>query len=395
MKKFFFVLLLTISSYSQNLNFIDLQNIPAEYHSLLTTTVFNNKIIINCGTGSDNGEYYTYDFLFQYDTELNTWSTIIPDNELADKRYANGEVIGNSLYLFNGSNSFTGEQNNLVEIVNLETNEVTYGAENPLSRNEAGSASDGSNIFVFGGETSNDTYTNKLYSYNISSDVWTMLADMPTPQTTRGEIINDKIYVIGGYNGSVSNIIDIYNIENNEWESQFIMPDGVSANSLAVHNDLIFIIGDYIDLDRINYFDTSNEVFISVDNNMIGRRHSDAEVIDNNIYLIGGNQTASPNDGGWLNSLQKASLNDVLSTATINLTSEVIILPNPTTDFIKIKTISFSKYIYNIYDVTGKRVLWGENENDKYLSITNLSNGIYYFEVIFENFSKTFKIIKE
>ena len=141
MKKFFFVLLLTISSYSQNLNFIDLQNIPAEYHSLLTTTVFNNKIIINCGTGSDNGEYYTYDFLFQYDTELNTWSTIIPDNELADKRYANGEVIGNSLYLFNGSNSFTGEQNNLVEIVNLETNEVTYGAENPLSRNEAGSAS--------------------------------------------------------------------------------------------------------------------------------------------------------------------------------------------------------------------------------------------------------------
>jgi len=390
MKKFFFVLLLTISSYSQNLNFIDLQNIPAEYHSLLTTTVFNNKIIINCGTGSDNGEYYTYDFLFQYDTELNTWSTIIPDNELADKRYANGEVIGNSLYLFNGSNSFTGEQNNLVEIVNLETNEVTYGAENPLSRNEAGSASDGSNIFVFGGETSNDTYTNKLYSYNISSDVWTMLADMPTPQ-----IINDKIYVIGGYNGSVSNIIDIYNIENNEWESQFIMPDGVSANSLAVHNDLIFIIGDYIDLDRINYFDTSNEVFISVDNNMIGRRHSDAEVIDNNIYLIGGNQTASPNDGGWLNSLQKASLNDILSTATINLTSEVIILPNPTTDFIKIKTISFSKYIYNIYDVTGKRVLWGENENDKYLSITNLSNGTYYFEVVFENFSKTFKIIKE
>ena len=395
MKKFFFVLLLTISSYSQNLNFIDLQNIPAEYHSLLTTTVFNNKIIINCGTGSDNGEYYTYDFLFQYDTELNTWSTIIPDNELADKRYANGEVIGNSLYLFNGSNSFTGEQNNLVEIVNLETNEVTYGAENPLSRNEAGSASDGSNIFVFGGETSNDTCTNKLYSYNISSDVWTMLDDMPTPQTTRGEIINDKIYVIGGYNGSVSNIIDIYNIENNEWESQFIMPDGVSANSLAVHNDLIFIIGDYIDLDRINYFDTSNEVFISVDNNMIGRRHSDAEVIDNNIYLIGGNQTASPNDGGWLNSLQKASLNDILSTATINLTSEVIILPNPTTDFIKIKTISFSKYIYNIYDVTGKRVLWGENENDKYLSITNLSNGTYYFEVVFENFSKTFKIIKE
>ena len=320
--------------YSQNLNFTNLENIPSDYHSLLTTSVYNNKIIINCGQSSMN----PYDFLHQYDISSEIWTTITPNNPLVDKRYANGEVIGNNLYLFNGTSNQTLIANNLVEIVNLQTNEVNYGAENPLPRNEAGSASDGSNIYVFGGETSNNTYTNKLYSYNINSDVWTMLADMPTPQTTRGEIINDKIYVIGGYNGSVSNIIDIYNIENNEWESQFIMPDGVSANSLAVYNDLIFIVGDYIELDRINYFDTSNEVFISVDNNMIGRRHSDAEVIDNNIYLIGGNQTANPNDGGWLNSLQKASLNDVLSTATINLTSEVIILPNPTTDFIKIKT---------------------------------------------------------
>lgn len=388
MKNFFFFFLLSISSYSQNLNFIDLENIPADYHSLLTTSVFNNKIIINCGNGYVNGEYYTYDFLFQYDTESNTWSTIIPDNELEDKIYANGEVIGNSLYLFNGYG------NNLVEIVNLETNEVTYGAENPLSRSKSGSAVNGNKIYVFGGEIDSNNYSSQLYSYNVDSDIWTLLADMPNPRETRGEIINNKIYAIGGYNGSVSNIIDIYNIESNEWESQFIMPYGVSANSLTVYNDLIFIVGDYSELDRIGYFDTSNEVFNTVNNNMIGRRHSDSEVINNNIYLIGGNYTSSATDGGWLNSTQRANLNDALSIPTINQLKGITISPNPTIENIKVNINSSKKYLFNIYDNTGKKVLTGENITSDHISLSKISKGIYYIEVILENFSKTFKIIK-
>ena len=97
-----------------SLDFTDSQDIP-ENISLLTTSKYGNKIIINCGDIYPS----VYDFLYIYDSSSDQWETFQPNVSLIDKRYGNGEIIGDYLYLFNGElNSNLNNYNQELEIIN-------------------------------------------------------------------------------------------------------------------------------------------------------------------------------------------------------------------------------------------------------------------------------------
>ena len=398
MKKLILLLLIPLVSFSQQMNFNDLPDIPVDYISLLTTSKWDNKIIINGGHANiETQPDYSYDYLLVFDISNNSWSTLTtsePLNANSTRRYKNGEIMYGELYLFNGTT-----YNNELLRVNLDSGFVGYFQDNPLPREQAGSATDNyCMMYTFGGIIYSDgeetLYTNSLYQYHCDANEWTELAPMPESKSTRGEIINGKLYTIGGYNGSVSNKIDVYNIATNIWENQFTMPFSVSANALTVEGNKIFILGDYIELERIAYFDIQDETFTIIENNMIGRRHFDAEIINQELYIIGGNQTSSSSDGGWLNSIQKADISQLLSTSENEQISNLIAYPNPTSDHININNMSgFKDYV--IYDSSSKLLKNGKQIENRKISIKDLAKGTYFISLNFESFSKTFKIIKE
>ena len=157
---------------------------------------------------------------------------------------------------------------------------------------------------------------------------------------------------IGGYNGNVSNKIDVYNPETNQWEYQYVMPFSVSANATAVYGDKIFIISDFTEMTRIIVFDTVDLSYTSVENNMINRRHFDAEIFNDELYVICGNYTSSLYESG-LRSLQAASVGELLSlknTSNHNFT----IYPNPTISIINIEQ-DFTTA--KVYDISGRELL--------------------------------------
>ena len=398
MKKLILLLFIPLVSFSQQMNFNDLPDIPVDYISLLTTSKWDNKIIINGGHANIEAQPdYSYDYLLVFDISNYSWSTLTtsePLNANSTRRYKNGEIMYGELYLFNGTT-----YNNELLRVNLDSGFVGYLQDNPLPREQAGSATDNyCMMYTFGGIIYSDgeetLYTNSLYQYHCDANEWTELAPMPEAKSTRGEIINGKLYTIGGYNGSVSNKIDVYNIATNIWENQFTMPFSVSANALTIEGNKIFILGDYIELDRIAYFDIQDETFTIIENNMIGRRHFDAEIINQELYIIGGNQTSSSSDGGWLNSIQKADISQLLSISENEQISNLIVYPNPTSDYININNLSgFKDYV--IYDSSSKLLKSGKQIENRKISIKNLIKGTYFISLKFENFSKTFKIIKE
>jgi hypothetical protein len=398
MKKLILLLLIPLVSFSQQMNFNDLPDIPVDYISLLTTSKWDNKIIINGGHANiETQPDYSYDYLLVFDISNNSWSTLTtsePLNANSTRRYKNGEIMYGELYLFNGTT-----YNNELLRVNLDSGFVGYLQDNPLPREQAGSATDNyCMMYTFGGIIYSDgeetLYTNSLYQYHCDANEWTELAPMPESKSTRGEIINGKLYTIGGYNGSVSNKIDVYNIATNIWENQFTMPFSVSANALTVEGNKIFILGDYIELERIAYFDIQDETFTIIENNMIGRRHFDAEIINQELYIIGGNQTSSSSDGGWLNSIQKADISQLLSISENEQISNLIAYPNPTSDHININNMSgFKDYV--IYDSSSKLLKNGKQIENRKISIKDLAKGTYFISLNFESFSKTFKIIKE
>ena len=355
---------------------------------MLTTSKYGNKIIINCGDIYPS----VYDFLYIYDSLSDQWETFQPNVSLIDKRYGNGEIIGDYLYLFNGElNSNLNNYNQELEIINLTSGEVSYGTNNPIPREQAGSAQLNNNIYVFGGFDDNNYYST-FYYYNTSFDSWTELPNMPEAKNTRGEILNNKLYTIGGYNGSVSNKIDVFDLTTNQWESQFVMPFSVSANSLSAIDDLIFILGDYTELNRIALFDTSNQTFINIENNMIGRRHFDSEIINSEIYIVGGNYT--PSSESWLNSVQNASIEQILGDASYESINKIIIYPNPSTNFINIKS-DYDSLQYEIYDTSSKIVQTGQVLKNNNIRINNLSQNTYFLKLFRQGFSKTFKFVKQ
>ncbi|RTZ49901.1 hypothetical protein EJ377_07030 [Chryseobacterium arthrosphaerae] len=77
-----------------------------------------------------------------------------------------------------------------------------------------------------------------------------------TAKETKGKIVNNKLYVIGGFNGTSSNLIDVFDLDTNRWTHQYKMPVGVSGHSLAVADSKIFIVGDYDNQSFLAYFDT-------------------------------------------------------------------------------------------------------------------------------------------
>ncbi len=76
-------------------------------------------------------------------------------------------------------------------------------------------------VYVFGGAISPSIVVNNVQIYDIATDTWTSGTAMPTPRAAAiAGIIGGKIYVCGGFNGSVDlAVTERYDPIGNNWAS--------------------------------------------------------------------------------------------------------------------------------------------------------------------------------
>jgi len=118
-------------------------------------------------------------------------------------------------------------------------------------------------------------------------------------------------------------------------------------------------------------------------------------VVDNPIVDDTHNEKVNSTLSGFYKALPK----DKTQISNIISDDLVSVYPNPVKDFITINTSkqSFnSKNRIRIYDVVGKMVLEEQtNSNIEKVNISSFSSGVYYVEVLNDNFMSTHKIIKK
>ena len=71
------------------------------------------------------------------------------------------------------------------------------------------------NIYVFGGQTSSNTISSKVFKYDPNSDTWSYVTDMKTPRRGLGSaVIGNEIYVFGGIddNNNITNKVEIFKV---------------------------------------------------------------------------------------------------------------------------------------------------------------------------------------
>lgn len=181
----------------------DNANFPPRF--LHSSVVFDNKIWVINGLDSS-----TYNDVWSSSDGV-TWTLINDNPPLASSIVNESLVFDNKMWVL-GGNTDNGVTNNVYSSSDgVDWQLVT---ENPgfSSRNISASAVLDSKMWIFGGETSSGL-TNDIW-YTSDGISWFEATSGPVNYTTRfghtTGVLNNKIYIIAGYNTEGSNLNDVW-----------------------------------------------------------------------------------------------------------------------------------------------------------------------------------------
>ena len=231
--------------------------------------------------------------LHVYDIATDSWER--QKNIFKKRAHHNIYHHDDKLYVLGGINLSINKKkeylDNTIEIFDLKTGETVIDEANPHQAVNFSSFVVGDELLVLGGSTKKNRngtrqYSDKVHLYKISEGLWYEVDEMPTAKETSGIRINDKIYLIGGYNNKPLSSIEQFNIPEKKWEQVGNMFFGMSNPALAHHNNTIYIYNN----GKFCTFNTKtkelNEYFIEVE-----LHNSEMHIADNSIFLIGGLRT--------------------------------------------------------------------------------------------------------
>ncbi|WP_400078983.1 kelch repeat-containing protein [Winogradskyella sp. R77965] len=363
--------------HGQTTNFISASDMPSAKSA---TSSANDGSYIYVTNGFSLAGGYTMD-VFKFDITNNSWSVLT--NSTIAKRFGSAAIVGNNLFIFNGyisNNAF----NDAIEVVDTSTGTVSNtGLVNPEPAAAAGVSVDGNIVYSFGGSIATG-YSNKLYAFNTATLTLTELGTMPVALETKGEVVNGKLYVIGGFNGSVSDKIYVYDIATDAWTDEYTLPQGLSANATAVVGNKIYVVGDFSDQNFTGYFDTATNTFTETSSNLINRRHASAEGVNDELYVMGGNTSSSGTSA--LSGVQ--TTNTTLSVGGYD-EKLISVYPNPASNY-----IYFSKKIDRLMLINMTGSIIKKASDIKSLDIQDLQDGFYFLKLEDNNNMETIKLIK-
>ena len=292
MKKTLLLVLLCVSTFvqAQFLTYTDIAPMP-EPRTAADATAYNGKIYI--ASGNSNTGYY--ENILVYDIATNSYTTI---PEITPTRYGNIEVSGGKLYIFNGQRD-NGIMNTWITVYDLATSSLSYVANPYPSRNAGSVVNSNGDIYFFGGANEDEgVFYNRLVKYVPSTGQFTLMANMPNAMETKGEIVNGELFVFGGFNGSSLNSVYQYNITSNVWNAtNFSVPNGISANTVTTDGSRIFLTGDFSNQTNNKIYEVENalayQIFDVSQSGMVGRRHHSSVIVNDKLYIFGGNTATS------------------------------------------------------------------------------------------------------
>jgi len=217
-------------------------------------------------------------------------------NKLIPRRYFSAVWDGkHSVYIIGG----VSNQNKWlrleerVEIFNTITHEVSFAPSLPTPTRINSAVLLNDRIYVFGGSYFTKQglkASSEVAVFNIDENKWMQAADMPTAKATRAVVKDDKIYAVGGYNQTSSmDAFERYDPKLNIWETLPAMPVKISAHSLTLVKDTLFVFGNYNDLKSTYSYSFLTNQWQQVELGYQASRHNAVTTLGDTTYVIGGN----------------------------------------------------------------------------------------------------------
>lgn len=136
-------------------------------------------------------------------------------------------------------------------------------------------------------------------SADNSTDKWITKASMTDPREDfQAEVINGKIYVMGGYSGNTrTSSLEEYDPSSNQWSKKSSMNDIRDSFQTEVVNGKIYAIGGADNngqkLDSVEEYDPTTDKWTRKKSMSTGRWYFQTKTIDGKIYAMGGSDKAN------------------------------------------------------------------------------------------------------
>lgn len=156
-------------------------------------------------------------------------------------------AIGDNIYAI-GGDPFLSKN----EIYNTLTDDWSIGAHMPTPRQHVDCGVVNGKIYVIGGLTSWEDLTGINEAYDPATDTWETKAPMPTPRHNPAIIVYDnKIYVFGGAGSPIDiwsylKTVEVYDPATDTWETKQSLPETRFKPATAVIDDKIYVIGGFV-----------------------------------------------------------------------------------------------------------------------------------------------------
>lgn len=179
----------------------------------------------------------------------------------------------------------------------------------PTARSGASAEIIDGKMYVIGGSQS--ASSKRLEVYNISNNTWDIEAELPENRTeVTTAKIDDDLYVIGG-SGSCSACLHKYDTDTQTWTQLKSMDNGrYGAVAVNYRNEIYVIGGDSSKGRIIERYDPDTDDWETLQASPSRRIYATAQVVNSRIYVIGGGETAEdrvtmydPDEDEWSTNL--------------------------------------------------------------------------------------------
>ena len=229
-------------------------------------------------------------------------------NKVIPRRYFSAVWDGkHSIYILGGvslkNKKFRYEKR--VEVFDTRTNAVSFAKPMPLPTRINSAVLMNERIFVLGGAYPKNgklTASALVGVFDIKNDSWMRAANMPSAKTTKAFVKGNFVYVVGGYDSVSSlDVFERFDPITNQWLTLPPLPVKISAHSISLIENKLFIFGDYNNLTSTYRYDFDANKWEKIDIDYKASRHNATTTLGESTYVIGGNTGTK---GPFLNYIQ-------------------------------------------------------------------------------------------
>lgn len=251
-----------------------------------------NQIIKFLSKNKPSNFYRYRKKIFIYDFKNKSWKT--SPVEPKARAYHKAVTHNNKVYLLGGKRLTLTKMKEMlmpqIEVLNIKNDSIEVDEMNPHQGVNFESLIFEDKLLVIGGslklmDNGFKKYTDKIHFYDIKSGYWYLLTTMSKGKETSGIIVNNKLYLFGGYRDRRLKEIESFNLITGKWTQEGDLFTAMEKPAITKNKNTIYLFEN----DKIVTYHTVTKELkeYRIDLPLF---FSEIQIRNDKLYIIGGTE---------------------------------------------------------------------------------------------------------